>query len=353
MTIPVQTPVEVTTLPAGQTLTTLNFTFRYIDASTVDVSVNDVELLESAYSVTNQVITFTPPLVGVTGGSKITVYLSMQFSRTNDLIQSSPIYAADLNKQLDRLTLMLQQSEYGTSKSIIFDPSDAETLNTKLPVAALRANRALVFKADGSVDVSTDLYVNQVALCQEQVTLATTQATNSANSATASHASELLARDWANKATDVETGFPSAKTWAQTASAIAIPNGSITANKMNTTETFTFNDVTTARGQAACANDFSTGGVVNAFLLPTSKRMTWGRIIFTTGQTFQTVTFPFAFTNAASICISCTQLMSGGDTLEQTPITTENITATSFRLKIPTAPTGAATVTIMYQAVGT
>ena len=178
------------------------------------------------------------------------------------------IYASDLNKQLDRIVLMLQQSQFGVTKSVIFPPTDPDGLNTILPINTLRSNRALVFNSDGSVGVGGDLYTNQVALCQAQVglatvqkDLATTQATNSANSATSSQswATQLitpvsgidysakynanLAKDWADKPTDVEVGMSSAKTWAQAASATAIPDGSITANKMNTVNTFTFNNL--------------------------------------------------------------------------------------------------------------
>ena len=268
MAVPVQVPTEVTTLPSGQTLSTLNFNFTYIDKSTVEVSVNGVELPTTQYNVVSQVINFTPPIVGIVGNSKIVVYLSMVYARTNDLIQSSPIYASDLNKQLDRIVLMLQQSQFGVTKSIIFPPIDPDGLNTILPINTLRANRALVFNSDGSVGVGGDLYTNQVALCQAQVglatvqkDLATTQATNSANSATLAQAwatqlitpvsgtdysakyNANLAKDWSDKPTDVEAGMPSAKTWAQAASATAIPDGSITANKMNTVETFTFNNL--------------------------------------------------------------------------------------------------------------
>jgi hypothetical protein len=298
MAVPVQVPTEVTTLPSGQTLSTLNFNFTYIDKSTVEVSVNGVELPTTQYNVVGQVINFTPPIGGIVGNSKIVVYLSMVYARTNDLIQASPIYALDLNKQLDRIVLMLQQSQFGVTKSIIFPPTDPDGLNTILPINTLRAHRALVFNSDGSVGVGGDLYTNQVALCQAQVglatvqrNLATTQANISTNSAISSQAwatqlitpvsgtdysakyNANLAKDWANKPTDVEAGMPSAKTWAQAASATAIPDGSITANKMNPVETFTFqnlncNQVITCDQLSATAmtagSITSTGNVVSS-----------------------------------------------------------------------------------------
>ena len=300
MAVPIQVPTEVTTLPSGQTLSTLNFNFTYVDKSTVDVIVNGVELPTTQYNVVGQVITFTPQIVGIVGDSKIVVYLSMVYARTNDLIQSSPIYASDLNKQLDRIVLMLQQSQFGVTKSVIFPPTDPDGLNTILPINTLRANRALVFNSDGSVGIGGDLYTNQVALCQAQVglatvqkDLATTQATNSANSATSSQAwatqlitpvsgtdysakyNANLAKDWADKPTDVEVGMSSAKTWAQAASATAIPDGSITANKMNPSDTFTFNNLNcnqvitcdqlvsslvTATGSISSTGDIGTSG---------------------------------------------------------------------------------------------
>ena len=272
MAVPSQTPVEVTLLPSGQTKITLAFVFTYVDINTISVSVNDVDLISTAYTVNGQNITFTPPLVGVTGGSIIKVYLDMRYSRDTDLLQSSPIFASDLNKQLDRLTLMVQQAEYGVNKGINFPPQDSDNLKTQLPVASLRGNRALVFDTDGSVNVSGDLYTNQVTLCEHQVSLATAQvslataqAVNSSSSAAFSMAwasqlsspvvgtdysakyNALLAKDWANKDTDVEVGQPSAKTWAQTASAIAIPNGSIQPVKLNQTGAYVFGTVNSGR----------------------------------------------------------------------------------------------------------
>jgi hypothetical protein len=53
----------------------------------------------------------------------------------------------------------------------------------------------------------------------------------------------LLAKDWANKSTDVETGQPSAKTWAQVASAVAIPDGSIHPVKLNQAGEYVFGTI--------------------------------------------------------------------------------------------------------------
>lgn len=276
MAVPSQTPVEVTLLPEGQTKTTLTFVFTYVDINTISVNINDVDLISTAYNVVGQNITFTPPIVGITGGSTIKVYLDMKYSRDNDLLQASPIFASDLNKQLDRLTLMVQQSEYGVTKGVSFPPQDSDNLKTQLPVASLRSNRALVFDANGSVNVSEDLYTNQVALCEQQVSLAaaqvslaTVQAVNSSNSSAFSMAwasqlsspvvgsdysakyNALLAKDWANKDTDVETGQPSAKTWAQTASVIAIPNGSIQPIKLNQSGGYIFGTVDSGRVTSA------------------------------------------------------------------------------------------------------
>lgn len=271
MTVPSQTPVEVTLLPAGQTKTTLAFIFTYVDSNTISININDVDLISTAYNVVGQNITFTPPIVGISGGSTIKVYLDMKYSRDTDLLQASPIFASDLNAQLDRLTLMVQQSEYGVSKGISVPPQDSDNLNTVLPAAPLRANRALVFNPNGSVNVSEDLYTNQVGLCQQQValaatqvSLATAQASSSLGSAALSKAwamqlntpvdvyysaryYSLHSRDWAESPTDVQPGRPSAKTWAETASAIAIPNGSIQPVKLNQTGSYIFGSVNSSK----------------------------------------------------------------------------------------------------------
>lgn len=237
MSVPIQTPIEKTTLPQGQLLTTLNFTFKYIDSSTIGVSVNGVNLADNLYTVTGQAVTFVPALIGIVGGSSIIVFLDITFSRAADLLQSSPIFANDLNKQLDRLTLMLQQIHSGSSHVMTFPAIDSPDINSILPMASLRANKTIVFNSDGSIGVSTDNYVNQVALCQEQVALASnlaelakTQALNLVNNATQAM----------NSAYEYST---SAEAWANTSNAIAIPEGSIGANKLSVNDIFTFNGV--------------------------------------------------------------------------------------------------------------
>lgn len=231
MTVPVQNTIEITNLPQGQTLNTLNFNITYVDKITINVSVNGTELLPTQFNVVGQVITFTPPITGIVGGSRIVVYLQMEFKREADLLQNSPIFANDLNKQLDRLTLMSQQLNSGINRNVRFPNSDAETISSELPIASSRANKALVFKADGAVGISVDNYIDQAAAAATSAALASVSATSSQNSANNSMIYSNLAKDWADKTTDVTPGNPSAKTWAQTASVLTIPNYSLQNNK--------------------------------------------------------------------------------------------------------------------------
>jgi hypothetical protein len=263
MTVPTQSPIEKTTLPQGQTLNTLNFTFTYIEKQTIEVSVNGSLLSQSLYSVVNQTITFVPPLVGITGDSTIIVYLDITINRTNDLLQNSPIYAKDLNNQLDNLTLMMQQAQNGLGRSIVINPADAEDMNTILPVAASRSNKALIFKTDGSVDVSVDDYVNQA-------TNAAASALSALNSKNSASASELKASQWADSPTEVETGRYSAKKWADQSLLLAIPDGSIERTKF----TILFSN-NTASGLNSLLNN-TTGGDNTAFGASALKTNTTG-----------------------------------------------------------------------------
>lgn len=219
MSVPQQTPIENTLLPAGQTLSTLNFTFTYVDTSTVAVMVNGEVLSTDYYSVVNQQITFNPELVGVSGGSTIVIYLNMEFERDEDILEDSTFDSSDLNNEFDRLTLMAQQLDTDLLRSVTIPLVDTN-ITTELPVASERANKAFVFDADGNVGVGGDDYVNQVSLCETQATIATEQATIATEQATI------------------------AQGWAEASETTVLPDGSITADKINLTEDFTFQSVT-------------------------------------------------------------------------------------------------------------
>ena len=216
--IPVQSTVERTYVPQGTTVTTLNFNFKYTDKEYIKIAVDGVLKASTSYNIVAQVITFTPAVIGGASGSDIVVYVDMPVERANDLIQGSPIYAADLNTQLDRLTLMMQQGGADKGRGVTFPNSDAPTINAVLPKAIDRANRALVFGFDGAVGVGSVPYEQYLSQAK-QYSL-------------------------------------DAKSWADAASQLAVPAGSIGATKMSPTDIFTFQEVVAQDG------NFGTLGVL-------------------------------------------------------------------------------------------
>lgn len=169
-------------------------------------------------------------------GKTILIIRSVPYARTTDFPTAGPFDITALNTDLDKMVAQVQQvRDQSTLKNICLPDADSTSINTVLPVAASRINKAIVFDSNGGVAVSTDDYVNQatdaaasaaaasssasaasasasaastsasnaatsatnattngaaqVTLAAAQVTLATTQATNAANSASAAAAS--------------------------------------------------------------------------------------------------------------------------------------------------------------------
>ena len=161
MTVPKQRPKEPSTLPAGQTMYTLQFNFIYLDPKGIFVIVDGVTLNTTQYSVYKQEINFNPPLVGATGGSKIVVYLDPNIERLDDILQNSDFLSSEINYQQDSIILMLQAlmsklTDQINKKSVYFDEADP-IANTKLPDVATRAGMFLGFDNNGNLFLGTPL----------------------------------------------------------------------------------------------------------------------------------------------------------------------------------------------------
>lgn len=191
MTISANSTRTVVTLPAGTTSTT--FTFDYLNASNIKVAFNNIpKILGADYTISNKTITFTVPLVAETLVSIISGEL---YGRSYDFLNPEQFSARSVNYQLDSLALQLIQ---------------------------IRDKALLVGEYDKSIELS------------ELIRLINDAVVSTKTSADKAKSYELLAQDWAEKDTDVTDGHKSAKTWAEAASQIVIPDGSITGNKLAT-----------------------------------------------------------------------------------------------------------------------
>lgn len=144
-------------------------------------------------------------------GERLMIVRSILPTQEIDLETTSDMPPDSIEKMADKLTMLVQQVSQtgGSQRGIILPVVDSIAINTELPVAADRANKALVFDADGSVGVSTDDYNNQAANAAASAAAAATSESNASSY-------EAKAEQWANEDEDVEveTGLYSAKHWA-------------------------------------------------------------------------------------------------------------------------------------------
>ena len=88
----------------------------------------------------------------------------------------------------------------------------SETSGGTLPLAALRADKALIFNSSGVLTVSTDDYEDQATAAAASASTASTQASNAASSATAAASSASTAATSATTSTNYATKINGAVT---------------------------------------------------------------------------------------------------------------------------------------------
>ncbi len=208
--VPSQDTVEISHVNEGQIVNVLPFNIVYVDASSIKVLV-DNEVPEQNYNVIGQNINFATAVVGKVGGSTITVYLDVEVKRDNDIIYESTIDSADLNRQFDRIVLAIQQGNSGNDRSIRIPVFDLSSINTELPPALSRANKAVVFDNSGNVGVSVDDYNDQAAIATEQAEIATAQAAISTEKAEIATEQAAIAVEAVSNITTISKGLQPVK----------------------------------------------------------------------------------------------------------------------------------------------
>lgn len=94
----------------------------------------------------NRLVTFSSSV----SNARIAIVRDIVVQRITDFPQSGPFDIGGLNSELDRMTAMLQEQRDVVDRSITL-PEPEAGLDLQLPTAAVRANSALTFDADGNL----------------------------------------------------------------------------------------------------------------------------------------------------------------------------------------------------------
>ena len=100
--------------------------------------------------------------VGATTGDTLSVYLDMPIDRTTNYQNSGDFLAADVNGDVNKAYIAMQQLATELSQGVRKPVADSGTINMELPVATTRANKLLAFDSNGAV--IAEAYLNNETL---------------------------------------------------------------------------------------------------------------------------------------------------------------------------------------------
>jgi hypothetical protein len=141
-----------------------NFTFEILANTDIAVYKDDALLtLTTDYTVTinsngTGYVTLT---ASPTGATQIAIVGNRTISRTTDFVTGGDFFANTLNDELDQQTIFNQQNAEGLQRALTAPQTDPTTINMTLPRAALRANKALGFDANGNPAIADTLGTNR------------------------------------------------------------------------------------------------------------------------------------------------------------------------------------------------
>jgi len=284
------------------------FTFEILAATDIAVYRDDTLLtLTTDYSVTiNANGTGSVTLVASpTGATQIAIVGNRTIQRTTDFVTGGDFFANTLNDELDQQTIFAQQNAEGLARALSAPQTDPTSINMTLPRAALRANKALGFDANGNPiiadtigtnrgnwaastlyyarDIVKDTTNNNIWQCIVQHTSsgsqpintnadaakwtllvdaasASTSATNAANSASAAATS---ASNAASSASSASTSASNAASSASAASTSA-SNASTSATNAASSASAASTSATNASNSASSASTSATNAAASA-----------------------------------------------------------------------------------------
>jgi hypothetical protein len=175
MTVPVQTPVA-NHIGNGVT-TAFAYGFKLLDESDIVVSVDGVEkTLDIDFSIagvgveSGGTVTFA---VAPAALSEVALVRQVALNRLTDYQYAGDFESPTVNRDFDRLVMMLQDSGLALANTIRLPPGDAS--DGVLPSASNRALKGLAFDADGNVilTVASDATALAAALASPGVVAST------------------------------------------------------------------------------------------------------------------------------------------------------------------------------------
>ena len=95
--------------------------------------------------------------VGATTGDTLSVYLDMPIDRTTNYQNSGDFLAADVNGDVNKSYIAMQQLATQLRQGVRKPVADAGSIDMELPDAATRANKMLAFDSSGAVITETYL----------------------------------------------------------------------------------------------------------------------------------------------------------------------------------------------------
>lgn len=205
--------------------TAFPFTFKVFATTDVVVVLTDEDGIETTktiithYTVSLNADQDTSPggtvtmLTAPATGELLTLTSNVGNLQPVEITNQGGFYPSVINTALDRAIILIQQLLNKINRSVKIPLSDGTSITTELPTATLRANKALVFDADGNVDVSADDY-------EDQATNAAASAAAAAASAVTAGAQATIATTQASTAT-TQAGIATTQAAAAAASATA------------------------------------------------------------------------------------------------------------------------------------
>lgn len=118
-------------------------------------------------------------------GEKLTILNEPAYTQGTDLITGGGFYPDVVETALDRSTVLARRAKEQVGRSVQIPVSDSAGTTVLLPTNTLRANKALVFDADGDVGVSVDNYTDQTTASAASAATASAAATAAQSAASA------------------------------------------------------------------------------------------------------------------------------------------------------------------------
>jgi len=140
------------------------FTFEILANTDIAVYKDDALLtLTTDYTVTIAANgTGSITLVAApTGATQIAIVGNRTIQRTTDFVTGGDFFANTVNDEMDQQTIFAQQNAEGLQRALSAPQTDPTSINMTLPRAALRANKALGFDANGNPAIADTLGTNR------------------------------------------------------------------------------------------------------------------------------------------------------------------------------------------------